>query len=57
VVERITYQHPETGYTVARLSPERPEDEATVAQNDYRLVTLLGWLADLTLSEEIVAEG
>jgi hypothetical protein len=23
VVERITYQHPETGYTVARLAPER----------------------------------
>ncbi len=25
VVERITYQNPENGYTVARLAPERPE--------------------------------
>ena len=27
VVERITYQNPENGYTVARLAPERPESE------------------------------
>ena len=25
VVERITYQNPENGYTVARLAPERTE--------------------------------
>ena len=28
VVERITYQNPENGYTVARLAPERPGPEA-----------------------------
>ena len=28
VVERITYQNPENGYTVARLAPERPESVA-----------------------------
>src|SRR5262245_27539569 len=32
VVERITYQNPENGYTVARLAPERPEGEAGAAQ-------------------------
>ena len=28
VVERLTYQNAENGYTVARLAPERPQDEA-----------------------------
>jgi hypothetical protein len=28
VAERITYQNPENGFTVARLAPERPESEA-----------------------------
>ncbi len=28
VVERITYQNAENGFTVARLAPERPESEA-----------------------------
>ena len=28
VVERITYQNPENGYTVARLAPERAEAAA-----------------------------
>jgi len=31
VVERLTYQNPENGYTVARLAPERPRDEARAA--------------------------
>jgi hypothetical protein len=57
VVERITYQNPETGYTVARLAPERPEAEAKAAQDDHRLVTLVGTLVDLTPGEAIVAEG
>ncbi|HET8630682.1 MAG TPA: ATP-dependent RecD-like DNA helicase [Thermomicrobiales bacterium] len=57
VVERITYQNPENGYTVARLAPERPEGEARAAQGDDRLVTLVGTLADLTPGEAIVAHG
>ncbi|HET8626576.1 MAG TPA: hypothetical protein VFL91_04125, partial [Thermomicrobiales bacterium] len=44
VVERITYQNPENGYTVARLAPERPEGEARAAQSDDRLVTIVGTL-------------
>src|SRR3954452_9513406 len=57
VVERITYQNPENGFTVARLSPERPESEAEAARGDDRLVTVVGTLADLTPGEAIVARG
>ena len=57
VVERITYQNPENGYTVARLAPERAGDEAEAARGDDRLVTLVGTLADLTPGEAIVAHG
>jgi exodeoxyribonuclease V alpha subunit len=56
VVERITYQNPENGYTVARLAPERAT-EGQVARDDDRLVTLVGTLADLTPGEAIVAHG
>ena len=42
VVERITYQHPETGFTVARLLPERERDaagrRATVSASAVRAV-------------------
>src|SRR4051794_36781856 len=57
VVERITYQNPENGFTVARLAPERPESEAEAARGDDRLVTMVGTLADLTPGEAIVAHG
>src|SRR5918996_4095806 len=57
VVERITYQNAENGFTVARLAPERPESEAEAARGDDRLVTVVGTLADLTPGEAIVARG
>jgi exodeoxyribonuclease V alpha subunit len=57
VVERITYQNPENGFTVARLAPERAESEAEAARGDDRLVTVVGTLADLTPGEAIVAHG
>src|SRR5215217_2501124 len=57
VVERITYQNAETGYTVARLAPERAGPEAEAARADDRLVTLVGTLADLTPGEAIIAHG
>src|ERR687886_765594 len=57
VVERITYQNADNGYTVARLAPERPESEAAAAQGEDRLVTIVGTLADLTPGEAIVAHG
>ena len=57
VVERITFQNVENGFTVARLAPERPEAEAEAARGDDRLVTLVGMLADLTPGEAIVAHG
>ena len=57
VVERITFQNPDNGYTVARLAPERADAEAEVARGDDRLVTVVGTLADLTPGEAIVAHG
>jgi exodeoxyribonuclease V alpha subunit len=57
VVERITYQNPENGYTVARLSPERGGAEAEAARGDDRLVTLVGTLADLTPGEAVIVHG
>jgi exodeoxyribonuclease V alpha subunit len=57
VVERITYQNPENGYTVARLTPERAGLEAEAARGDDRLVTVVGTRADLTPGEAIVAHG
>src|SRR6476646_966752 len=57
VVERITVQNAENGFTVARLAPERPESEAEAARGDDRLVTVVGTLADLTPGEAIVAHG
>src|SRR5689334_19878342 len=56
VVERITFQSTATGFTVARLAPERPT-EAGAAPRDDHLVTLVGTLADLTPGEAIVAHG
>jgi exodeoxyribonuclease V alpha subunit len=57
VVERITYQNSENGYTVARLAPERAGLEAEAARGDDRLVTIVGTLVDLTPGEAIVARG
>lgn len=57
MVERITYQNPENGFTVARLAPDRPEAEAEAARGEDRLVTVVGTLADLTPGEAIVAHG
>ena len=57
VVERITFQNPDSGFTVARLAPERAGAEAEAARGDDRLVTVVGTLADLTPGEAIVAHG
>ncbi len=53
VVERITYQNPENGFTVARLAPERRDAEAAGAADGDRLVTLVGALPDLQPGEAI----
>jgi len=57
VVERITYQNADNGYTVARLAPERATAETQAVQGADRLVTLVGTMADLTPGEAIVARG
>ncbi|MDP9356948.1 MAG: ATP-dependent RecD-like DNA helicase [Chloroflexota bacterium] len=57
VVERITYQNPENGFTVARLGPERRDAETDGTTDADRLVTLVGTLPDLQPGEAIVTEG
>ena len=57
VVERITYQNPDNGFTVARLAPECPEVEGEAARGEDRLVTIVGTLAELTPGEAIAASG
>jgi exodeoxyribonuclease V alpha subunit len=57
VVERITYQNPENGYTVARLVRERAEAAYDVNPADEGLITIVGTLVDLTPGEAIVASG
>ena len=57
VVERITFQNAENGFTVVCLAPERPEAETEAARGEDRLVTVVGTLADLTPGEAIVAHG
>jgi exodeoxyribonuclease V alpha subunit len=57
IVERITYQNPENGYTVARLTAKHLGSEAAIVRGADRLVTVVGTLADLTPGEAIVARG
>jgi exodeoxyribonuclease V alpha subunit len=54
VVERITFQNVETGFTVARLAPERAAESVS---GDDRLVAVVGTLPDLQPGEAIVARG
>ncbi|MBV9281620.1 MAG: ATP-dependent RecD-like DNA helicase [Chloroflexi bacterium] len=56
VVERITYQNPENGYTIARLAREG-RAEYTADAGDDQLVTVVGTLAEITPGEAIVARG
>lgn len=55
VVERITYQNADNGYTVARIASERATEMP--APGDDRLVPIVGTLPDLTPGEAIVAHG
>ena len=57
VVERITFQNAENGFTVARLAPERRDAEAAATAADDRLVTFVGTLPDLQPGEAIEARG
>ena len=53
VVERITYQNDDTGYTVARLLPDRRDDRA---QRDG-LVTIVGSLIGINIGEAMELTG
>ena len=57
MIECLTFQNPENGYTVARLAPDRADAETEVARHTDHLVTLVGTLPDLTPGEAIVARG
>ncbi len=53
VVERITYQNDDTGYSVARLLPDRRDDRA---QRDG-LVTIVGSLVGINIGEALELTG
>ena len=57
VVERITFQNPENGITVARLAPERRDGESISSMDAERLITVVGTLPDLQPGEAIIAQG
>jgi len=57
VIERITYQNPENGFTIARLAPEDADGEAEIARGEDRLITTVGPMLDLTPGEAIIAHG
>jgi exodeoxyribonuclease V alpha subunit len=71
VVERITYQNSDNGYTVARLAEERVatdhQDDAdrprratsapSPPSDDNHLVTVVGTLADVTPGELVIVRG
>src|ERR1051326_8932364 len=68
VIERITYQDEETGYTVARLLPDRPRRAADggspgqtsaphVAIGEDHLVTVVGSLPGIVAGEALALTG
>jgi exodeoxyribonuclease V alpha subunit len=57
VVERTIFENRDNGYTIARLAPERPDAEVTLASGGDQLITVVGTLIDLTPGEAIVASG
>ncbi len=57
MVERITFQNPENGFTVARLAQEERAGYTVSSMNDERLITLVGTLPDLQPGEAVVAHG
>ena len=56
VLERITFQNEETGYTVARLSPE-PVVETGARQRPPQPVTVVGTLAAVAIGEYVTLDG
>jgi len=57
IVERVTFANAGTGFTVAKLAPERGLAPVGVRQFDERLVTVVGTLPDLTPGEAVIAHG
>lgn len=53
VIERITYQNAENGYTVARLMPDRPGDRRQAGG----LITIIGTLAGVAVGEALELTG
>lgn len=62
VIERITFQSEETGYTVARLLPDRPSDAQQhntpgQARGEDKLVTVVGTLIGVVAGEALELTG
>lgn len=57
VVERITYQNPENGFTIARLLPEHDAGDEPAPRGEDNLVTIVGAMLDLTPGEAVIVQG
>ncbi len=59
VVERLTFQSEETGYTVARLLPDRQENKSTPgsARGNDNLITVVGTMPGVVAGEALEVSG
>jgi exodeoxyribonuclease V alpha subunit len=62
VIERITFQNEENGYTIARLLPDRPSDHQRkstpgMARGEDKLVTVIGTLIGVVAGEALELTG
>jgi exodeoxyribonuclease V alpha subunit len=57
VLERITYQNEETGYTVARLLPDRRAEGHSARDDDGPLVTVVGPMSGVVVGEALELTG
>jgi exodeoxyribonuclease V alpha subunit len=61
VVERVTFQSDETGYTIAKLAPDYSKDTnqkaPTGAKGDDKLVTIVGNLVGVVVGEALELTG
>ena len=56
VLERVTFSNPETGYTIARIAPDRGTGRGPVSA-DTELITAVGPLLGAQIGESLRLRG
>ena len=57
VLERVTFANPETGYTIARIAPDRGKGRGPVSAGITELVTAVGPLLGAQIGESLPGSG